>query len=298
MNPPRGMYRSRNHTREGSLSGVTYRALWLCYLHDCCHAVFFNISPTLHTEQFTLGLPCEDALLAAKDATEWAQILQAPSPYGPLEVRLCGHFLKSLYFYLVRDNPHNEPRQFLCSPFGHFIMIHAMMRKLFEMYLRDRLPFHQQAQASGRPQLTQHFVDKDRVYHLQILLHCWLQSWLQSPETPRDVPESRQRFLFNALPFYWLTQVGLVAYQEGLPPFDPEGVYITSHEAKFHLMKKWEKHIRKFLERGEEAPTMFWDEAIKNRTETWQQTSGFQFAHLLGFFHSGRESPVAGKSGP
>ncbi|TFK81381.1 hypothetical protein K466DRAFT_667145 [Polyporus arcularius HHB13444] len=266
------------------------RAIWLCYLHDCCHAIFFNLSPTLHTEQFTLGLPSEDALWAAKDATEWAQILQTPSPYGSVEIRLCGHHLKTLYFYLVRDNPQNEPRQYLCSPFGHFIMIHAMMRKLFEMYLRDRLPFQTTEGAGPRPQLKPHFVDKDRVYHIQILLHCWLQSWQQSPETPRDVPESHQRFLFNALPFYWLTQVGLVAYQQGLPPFDAEGVYITSHEAKFHLMKKWEKHIRKFLERGEEAPTMFWDEVMKTRTESWQQESGFEFAHLLGFFHSGRES--------
>ena len=241
-------------------------------------------------EQFTLGLPSEDALWSAPNATEWAALLQTPSPYGTVQVRLCGHFLKSLYLYLVQDNPMGEARRFVVSPFAHMVMVHAMMRKLFEMYLRDRLPFQQQStstggSSSGRPTLVPHFVDKDRVYHIQILLHSWLQSWMASPDSPRDVPESQQRFLFNALPFYWFTQVALVAYQQGLPPFDPEGVYITSHEAKFQLMKKWEKHIRAFLERGEEAPTMFWDEVMKLRTETWQAESGFEYAHLLGFFH-------------
>ncbi|TBU37712.1 hypothetical protein BD309DRAFT_594197 [Dichomitus squalens] len=261
------------------------RALWICYLHDCCHSIYFNLSPTFHTEQFTLGLPAEDGLWTAKDATEWAALLNTPSPYGNMEVRLRGTYLKALYFYLAQNNPSNEPRPFHLTPFGHFLMIHAMMRKLFEMYLRDRLQFHQPGDAGGRPKLNPHFVDKDRVFHVQILLHYWLQSWLQSPETPRDVPESQQRFCFNALPFYWLAQAGLVAYQEGLPPFDPEGTYISSHELKFSLVKKWEKHIRKFLETNEQTPTMFWDEVMKGRIDSWQQESGFEYSHLLGFFH-------------
>ncbi|KAI0743495.1 hypothetical protein C8Q80DRAFT_1324466 [Daedaleopsis nitida] len=260
------------------------RALWVCYLHDCSHSVFFNLSPTFTTEQFSLGLPCEDALWSAKNPIEWAEVLQTPSLYGNTELRLTGHLIKSLYFYMIHDNPTGETREFYASPFAHLIIIHTMMRKLFEFYLRDRLPLQQRTGASAQPKLNPHFVDKERVYHIQILLHCWLQSWLSSPDSPRDVPESQQRYLFNAIPYYWLTQVGLVAYQEGLAPFDPEGVYISSHEAKFHLLKKWEKHIRQFLERGEEAPTMFWDEVMKSRTETWQAESGFEFTHLMGFF--------------
>ena len=191
-----------------------------------------------------------------------------------------------MYNYLIQENPTNEAREFCLPPFGHFIMIHTVLRKLFELYLRDRLPFQQGQVAGGiaRPKINPHYVDKVRVFHVQILLHCWLQSWLSSPETPRDVPESQQRFCFNALPLYWLAQVGLVAYQEGLPPFDPDGMYITSHEAKFHLMKKWEKHIRKFLEDGSQTTTVFWDEVMKIRTDTWTAESGFEYPHLLGFF--------------
>ena len=264
---------------------LTYRAVWLCYLHDCCHAIYFNLSPTFRTEQFTLGLPSEDALWTAKNATEWATILQTPSPYGSVEVRVCGHYLKALYYYLAQHNPDNAPRPFNVSPFAHLVMIHAIMRKLFEMYLRDRLPFSQPDTTGLRPKINPHFVDRDRAFHVQILLHYWLQSWLNSPDTPRNVPEPQQRFCFNALPFYWLAQVGLVAYQEGLPPFDPEGAYITSHDAKFYLIKKWERHIRKFLASGEQTPTKFWDEVMKIRIESWQAETGFEYDHLLGFFH-------------
>ncbi|KAI0371068.1 hypothetical protein BV20DRAFT_1017659 [Pilatotrama ljubarskyi] len=263
------------------------RAIWLCYLHDCVHAIYFNLSPTFRTEQFTLGFPSEDGLWTAKNATEWAMLLQTPSPYGSIEVRLCGLYLKALYFYLTQNNPDNGPRPFNVSPFAHFIMIHAMMRKLFEMYLRDRLHFAQvdsDGAGGARPKINPHFVDRDRAFHVQILLHYWLQSWQNSPETPRDVPEQQQRFCFNALPFYWLAQVGLVAYQEGLPPFDPDGTYITSHDAKFALIKKWERHIRKFLASGEQTPTKFWDEVMKIRIESWQAETGFEYEHLLGYF--------------
>ncbi|KAI0633645.1 fungal-specific transcription factor domain-containing protein [Trametes polyzona] len=261
------------------------RAIWICYLHDCCHSIYFNLYPTFRTEQFTLGLPCEDALWTAKDAREWAILLQTPSPYGSVEARLRGHSLKALYSYLTQNNPENAPRPFNAPPFAHFITIHAIMRKLFEMYLGDRLP-QQPANGSGgsRPKVRPHFVSRERVFHVQILLHHWLESWLGSPETPRGLPERQQRFIFNALPFYWVSQVALVAYQEGLPPFDPEGTYITSHDSKFYLMKKWERHARKFLASGEQTATRFWDEVMKIRIETWQAETGFEYEHLMGFF--------------
>ncbi|OJT10734.1 hypothetical protein TRAPUB_12766 [Trametes pubescens] len=265
------------------------RAIWICYLHDCCHPIFFNLAPTFRSEQFTLGLPCEDALWTAKNATEWAMHLQTPSPYGSIEVRLSGTYLKALYYYLTQNNPDNAPRPFNIPPFAHFLMIYAIMRQLFELYLRDRLPFLQSDGTRGsgggaEVQPGPHFVDRARAFHVQILLHHWLQSWLTSPETPRGLPESQQRFLFNALPFYWVAQVALVAYQEGLPPFDPQGAYIRSNDAKFYLMKKWERHVRKFLAGGESTATRFWDEVMKIRIETWQAETGFEYEHLLGFF--------------
>ncbi|KAI0776734.1 fungal-specific transcription factor domain-containing protein [Trametes elegans] len=263
------------------------RSIWICYSHDCCHSIFFNHLPTLQTEFFTLGLPSEDGLWSAKSATEWATLLQTPSAYGPVETRLCGLHLKAVYFYVTSDNPKpgRSPRPFSISPFAHFVLIQATMRHLFEKYLRDRLPpAGSEAGGAASPALRPHVVDKARTYHIQILLHYWLQSWLSSPETPRDVPAGQRRFYFDPLPFYWITQVGLVAYQEGLPPFEPEGAYVTSHDAKFVLLKKWERHIRAFLAGGERAPTRFWDEVMKIRIDTWQAETGFEYENLLGFF--------------
>lgn len=73
-----------------------------------------------------------------------------------------------------------------------------------------------------------------------------------------------------ALPFYWLGQVALLAYQEGLPPFEHHSVNNLKVEARFRLVKQWLKHIRGFLKRGDEAPTLFWDELMKIRLQTWQ----------------------------
>ena len=184
------------------------RSIWICYSHDCCHCVFFNLLPTLQTEFFTLGLPSEDALWSAKSATEWVTLLQTPSAYGPVEIRLRGLHLKAVYFYITQNNPDHMPWPFSISPFAHFVLIKATMRHLFEKYLRDRLP----------PALRPHVVDKARMYHIQILLHYWLQSWLSSPETPRDVPAGQRRFYFDPLPFYWIIQVGLVAHVQGDVP--------------------------------------------------------------------------------
>ncbi|KAI0776719.1 hypothetical protein BD413DRAFT_469088 [Trametes elegans] len=263
------------------------RSIWICYSHDCCHCVFFNLLPTFQTESFTLGLPSEDALWSAKSAAEWATLLQTSSAYGPVEIRLRGLHLKAVYFYITQNNRNHMPWPFSISPFAHFVLIKATMRHLFEKYLRDRLPPAEagSAQPGGPPPaLRPHVVDKARMYHIQILLHYWLQSWLSSPETPRDVPAGQRRFYFDPLPFYWIIQVGLVAYQEGLPPFEPEGAYVTSHDAKFVLLKKWERHIRAFLAGGERAPTRFWDEVMKIRIDTWQAETGFEYENLLGFF--------------
>jgi len=56
------------------------------------------------------------------------------------------------------------------------------------------------------------------------------------------------------LPFYWLGQVALLAYQEGLPPFQPNSPDNSRAELRFKLVKQWLKHIREFLKSNDEAP--------------------------------------------
>lgn len=90
------------------------------------------------------------------------------------------------------------------------------------------------------------------------------------------------------LPFYWLGQVALLAYQEGLPPFQPNSPDNLKAELRFKLVKQWLKHIRAFLKSNDEAPTLFWDELMKLRLKSWQMEFESDFLEdqdgLLGFF--------------
>jgi hypothetical protein len=93
----------------------------------------------------------------------------------------------------------------------------------------------------------------------------------------------------SALPFYWLGQVSLLAYQESLPPFEQNSPNNLKVEVRFRLVKQWLKHIRGFLKKSDDQqPTLFWDELMKMRLQTWQQEVDGDSADdqegLLGFF--------------
>ena len=61
----------------------------------------------------------------------------------------------------------------MVSPYAHFIMIHATMRKLFEMYLRGRLPYQQQSDAAGAKS-NPHFACQ--WHQAQRMNHCGIPS--------------------------------------------------------------------------------------------------------------------------
>jgi hypothetical protein len=121
---------------------------------------------------------------------------------------------------------------------------------------------------------------------LQYALHNWLQSWLVCPDAAQST--DNLPFMSNALPFYWVAQVSLIAYQKGLPPFGP--AFTMKGEEKFKLMKEWLRFIRGFLKRGEQSATLFLDELMKIRLRNWQaemEGGGDRDDHddgLLGFF--------------
>ncbi len=73
----------------------------------------------------------------------------------------------------------------------------------------------------------------------------------------------------SALPFYWFGQVALLAYQEELAPFAP-GSPNNEAESRYKLAKQWFRHIRSFLTSSDQGATMFWDELIKIRLQSWQ----------------------------
>lgn len=113
-----------------------------------------------------------------------------------------------------------EPPQELSavSPFGHYILLQSLLGELFR-----------RCTGADSPAVT-HAVEEvnEHVLAVQLALHRWLQMWLKTPNAyPNENPlcgaesgkKSTGHFMADPLPFYWLAQLLLLAFQDGLPPF-------------------------------------------------------------------------------
>lgn len=237
-------------------------------------------------------LPCEDALWKASTATEWFLALQKPSPYGNTQERLMGVSMPRIMaeFEQQRASQITIP----LNPFSQFILIHVILRNLFTICVARRLVASTanthitQPLPTGATGSSGEVVDSE-VMTLQYALHNWLQSWLGGPELPRaHGTEEEPPFAHNALPYYWLAQVALLAYQENYPPFEPGSENNLKGEIRFRMVKQWLRHIRGFLKKTDQAPTLFWDELMRIRLKSWQAEieggGGDDQDGLLGFF--------------
>lgn len=202
------------------------------------------------------------------------------------EERLCGGpRVQDTFSHFVEAHSRTKPAVML-NPFSLFVLIHGILRKLFEDCLDKK---QRDPHAPGDGRRSDHQQDEyTRVNPtIQYMLHNWLQSWLQSPDTPKFPKGQDPALLHDGLPYYWIAQVLLLAYQESLPPFASDNpAWNLSEDAKYGLMKEWFKHIRAFLRRGEQGPTLFWDELMKIRMDSWQSdiAAPDQPEGLLGFF--------------
>jgi hypothetical protein len=266
--------------QEWAAHEMTKRAILLTYLHDCCHCIYFVLPPSFHPTEVELKLPCEEVLWQAGSASDWYMALQSQSPYGTIQERLTGVCMPRALADMWEPRTLTSPIP--CNPFSHFILIHSILRRLFTLCVESRLPNASSVEENNEA------VNQD-VYALQYTLHNWLQSWLNSPELPKvDDDNDEPAFIAHALPFYWLGQVSLLAFQEGLPPFEHNSPNNLKGELRFRLVKVWLKHIRGFLRRGDSGPTRIWDELMKIRLQTRQQdgenTPVDDHEGLLGFF--------------
>ncbi|KAK0195671.1 fungal-specific transcription factor domain-containing protein [Armillaria mellea] len=256
--------------RDWAMFEMTKRLLSQSYLLDCCHAIYFATAPSYRIGEYLINLPGEDALWTAKSAEEWFAVLQTASPYGSVQMRLAGANM------LLLSQP------IAITPFGHFVLCHAILRNLFDVCIESRMPV--QGNTSDQAAVAK------EIYTIQYALHNWLQSWLASPDVPKPGdPNSDPAFVDNALPFYWFGQISLFAYQEGLPPFEPSCPENMKVEARFRLAKQWFKHIRKFLSQSNQDATVFWDELIRERLQAWQferETCPEDSEGLLAFFNN------------
>ncbi len=176
-------------------------------------------------------LPCEDELWAAKTAHEWAQLLLSPSLYGGIEERISGVPMPRALIAVGLEGPYMTakpsaspelpPELSAVSPFGHFILLQTLLGELFSRCSGAHSPSASPA-ADGEEQVNEH------VHAMLLALHRWLQMWLKTPNAspnaipPGGIDETGQKttgLMSDPLPFYWLAQLLLLAFQEGLPPF-------------------------------------------------------------------------------
>ncbi|KAK0243899.1 hypothetical protein EDD85DRAFT_806025 [Armillaria nabsnona] len=269
--------------REWAFHETVKRALLLSYLHDCYHSVFFSMRPSFTTAEFDINLPCDDAVWKAQTSMEWSELLQKPSPYGVGAIRLYGVGMQQALTNLgeMRLSISHAP----LNSFSHFILIHTILRNIYISYSRNSsdtsflLP-----STSALP--SESVVDDGRRgshFATQYALHNWLQSWIHCPDATRLEDDSDEPpFAYNALPFYWLAQVSLLAIQEGGSAWIDE-----TTENRFHLMKEWLDRIRFFLRQNHEIPPHLWEELMTIRRQISQADASSLGEHpngLLSFF--------------
>jgi hypothetical protein len=100
------------------------------------------------------------------------------------------------------------------SPFGHYILLQSLLGELFRRCIGADSP----AATHAEEEVNEH------VLAVQLALHRWLQMWLKTPNAYPNGAESGKKsnghFMADPLPFYWLAQLLLLAFQDGLPPFN------------------------------------------------------------------------------
>ncbi|KAJ4483676.1 hypothetical protein J3R30DRAFT_3283945 [Lentinula aciculospora] len=258
---------------------MSNRALLLSYLQDTSQCIYFTVPSSYHIAELIFNLPCDDKLWRAQSASEWWEELHRGSRYGNAHERLNCPTLPSI-LQLVFEPRTTQMKAI--SYFAHWAVIHGIVGRLFTLC------------TNGPLFLRNSLGTLDQEFHgIQYALHNWLQWWMKRPEIIDSNPpeEAEPPFMRNPLPFYWLGQVALLAYQENLPPFDAQ-VYSSRElrmEVRFWQVKKWIRHIRSFLAGAHRlSPTILWDELMNIRLQSWQvdlQLPANDDPHgLLGFF--------------
>ncbi|KAA1472942.1 hypothetical protein DENSPDRAFT_839343 [Dentipellis sp. KUC8613] len=221
--------------RDWAVHETIKRALLLAYCHDRSHPIYFAMPASFHSTEFSIQLPCDEALWTAPTPRAWGQLAMSASPYGTGTSRITGvpmpralHAVGLIGLKIDTGGSPSPPADMpVIPPFGHFIIMQAIMGELFRRCSTAAPPMP--------ASLTEGEVVNEHVFALQFSLHRWLQMWLNNPECPRPSQGARPStmgpapteerhdppFMQDPLPFYWLAQLLLLAFQESFPPFGP-----------------------------------------------------------------------------
>jgi hypothetical protein len=237
------------------------------------------MSPSFEPTEIDINLPCDDGVWMAGSAMQWLQTVKSPSQYGHGLARLSGFNMQRALAILSEAQSSAIPPAL--NPFAHFILIHTILRNLYASHAKD------QADAPSNASPNESSV-KGTTFSTQYALHTWLQMWMNSPDAIRyDNNREEPPFVYNALPFYWLAQVSLMALQ------DDVGVDFKAmdrkNESRYRLMKEWLDRIKAHLRNGTQVPNQLWDELMRIRLQLQQrpdQSKAGLPGGLAAFFHA------------
>ncbi|KXN83387.1 hypothetical protein AN958_01524 [Leucoagaricus sp. SymC.cos] len=262
--------------RDWAQYEMVKRALLVSYLHDCCHSFYFSMPPSFRPAEIDINLPCDDGIWTASSATQWLQTVNSPSQYGHGLARLSGFGMQRALAIL--SEPQSSAVPPALNPFAHFILIHTILRNLYASHARDQsdasTPSPNDVNVKGSILLTQY------------ALHTWLQMWMNSPDAIRyDNTRDEPPFVYNALPYYWLAQVSLMALQDDIGV--DSKLTDRKNEGRYRLMKEWLDRIKSYLCNGTQIPTQLWDELMRIRLQIQQRPDHGKGEHpggLAAFF--------------
>ena len=228
--------------------------------------MYFSLPPSFLPSEIDMSLPCDDALWSAGDSRGWYNTVQSPSAYGTGNARITGFSMKSAL--AVLGDTRLSTASLSLNPFAHFILIHTILRNIYASQTDGTSASSgDPASSPKRTSVDISAVDNEDLpcFRMQYALHNWLQSWLNSPEAMQMDNNKRTSFVHDALPFYWLAQVSLLAAQDDVNGGGAVFGDSMCEGGRFRLLKAWLDHIRTFLRRENQVPTHLWDELVKIR---------------------------------
>ncbi|KAF9016641.1 hypothetical protein BDZ89DRAFT_1075398 [Hymenopellis radicata] len=260
-----------NAWRDWALHETIKRGLLLSYLHDCCHCIYFDLSPSFQRGDLDMELPCDDAPWNAPSAVEWYATISSPSKYGVGPIRLMGMPVQNALNALgdARLSRSLPPQ----NTFAMFILIHGVLQNMYSLLHSGQ---DQLGSDGARGSTRSHF-------GFQFVLHNWMQMWALSAEEYVKLPEAEEPpFAYDGLPFYWLAQISLLAIQSGNTSCI-EGVANT----RFFMMKEWLRRIRSLIRANKGVPPDLWKELMVIQETMLKDRSAASFdrhSGLVSFF--------------
>ncbi|KAI0314449.1 fungal-specific transcription factor domain-containing protein [Amylostereum chailletii] len=160
--------------RDWAVHEAIKRTILLVYCHDHSHRIFFGLPTSFTPEEMVLALPCEEALWTAKSPFAWSQLLLAESAYGGIPRRILGvpmlHGMAALGLEGgAMDSAEPLKDVGIVSPFGHFVLMHALIGELVRRCASSESPLvkAKRREEAGHPPEQEEEVD-EHVFAMQL----------------------------------------------------------------------------------------------------------------------------------